>query len=145
MVHVHRGDARVRMARGRPGPGLPGREHRLLRAPLRAHLDGHRLRLQCRAPAWLGGLAELPARDCARWHRANLVLLGDAAATAHFSVGSGTRLAMESAISLSDACTARGRSTKDSRATRYYRETVRCPGKIDLIMKVFFTKQISLE
>ncbi len=35
-----------------------------------------------------------------RWYDGNVVLLGDAAATAHFSIGSGTKLAMESAISL---------------------------------------------
>jgi anthraniloyl-CoA monooxygenase len=34
------------------------------------------------------------------WHHANLVLLGDAAHTAHFTIGSGTKLAMEDAISL---------------------------------------------
>ena len=37
---------------------------------------------------------------CERWSHENLVLLGDAAATAHFSVGSGTKLALESAIAL---------------------------------------------
>jgi anthraniloyl-CoA monooxygenase len=37
---------------------------------------------------------------CERWHRGNVVLLGDAAHTAHFSVGSGTKLAMEDAIAL---------------------------------------------
>lgn len=37
------------------------------------------------------------------WHFENVVLLGDAKATAHFSIGSGTKLAMESAIGLSDA------------------------------------------
>ena len=39
----------------------------------------------------------------ARWHAANVVLLGDAAHTAHFSVGSGTKLAMEDAIALAGA------------------------------------------
>ncbi len=37
-----------------------------------------------------------------RWYYGNLVLLGDAAHTAHFSVGSGTKLAMEDAIGLAN-------------------------------------------
>jgi anthraniloyl-CoA monooxygenase len=37
------------------------------------------------------------------WHRGNVVLLGDAAHTAHFSIGSGTKLAMEDSIALADA------------------------------------------
>lgn len=36
----------------------------------------------------------------ASWHHENVVLLGDAAHTAHFSVGSGTKLAMEDAVVL---------------------------------------------
>ncbi|HEV3176265.1 MAG TPA: bifunctional salicylyl-CoA 5-hydroxylase/oxidoreductase [Stellaceae bacterium] len=40
-----------------------------------------------------------------RWSHENIVLLGDAAHTAHFSVGSGTKLAMEDSITLAEALT----------------------------------------
>ncbi len=40
---------------------------------------------------------------CATWQHGNVVLLGDAAHTAHFSIGSGTKLAMEDALALA-AC-----------------------------------------
>ncbi|MDH3270929.1 MAG: bifunctional salicylyl-CoA 5-hydroxylase/oxidoreductase [Gemmatimonadota bacterium] len=44
-----------------------------------------------------------PTVRCARWAHDNLVLIGDAAHTAHFSVGSGTRMGMLDAIALKDA------------------------------------------
>jgi anthraniloyl-CoA monooxygenase len=64
-------------------------------------LDGHRLLAnippQQRAAPWLN----FTRVHCERWWRGNLVLIGDAAHTAHFSIGSGTKLAMEDAIALS--------------------------------------------
>ncbi len=60
-------------------------------------LDGHRL-LKNRS-LW----RSFPTVTNARWHWGNAVLIGDAAHTAHFSIGSGTKLAMEDAIALAAA------------------------------------------
>ena len=46
---------------------------------------------------------KFPAITNEKWHYENIVLLGDAKATAHYSIGSGTKLAMECAIGLADA------------------------------------------
>ena len=61
------------------------------------HLDGHRL---------IGNNSRWISFTTVRnrsWRHRNVVLLGDAAHTAHFSIGSGTKLAMEDAVSLA-AC-----------------------------------------
>ena len=47
--------------------------------------------------------ANFRTRRASRWHHGNIALLGDSAHTAHFSVGSGTKMAMEDAIALSRA------------------------------------------
>ena len=49
-----------------------------------------------------------PHLSSARWHYGKHVLIGDAAHTAHFSIGSGTRLAMEDAIALDKALATHG-------------------------------------
>lgn len=64
------------------------------------YLQGNRLMGNSRHPrgsAWLNFSRVL----CHNWHYKNIVLIGDAAHTAHFSIGSGTKLAMEDAIALS--------------------------------------------
>ena len=65
------------------------------------HLGGHPLMSNARhlrGSAWLN----FPRVLCETWYHDNIVLIGDAAATAHFSIGSGTKLALESAIALAN-------------------------------------------
>ena len=69
-----------------------------------AHLGGHSLMTNAnhiRGSAWI----QFPRVLCETWYHQNVVLLGDASATAHFSIGSGTKLALESAISLAENIT----------------------------------------
>jgi len=69
------------------------------------YLDGHSL--QSNAAHLVGSAAWLNFRriKCERWNAGSVILLGDAAHTAHFSVGSGTKLALEDAIKLADVLT----------------------------------------
>ena len=71
------------------------------------HLGGRPLMSNARhlrGSAWLN----FPVLHCERWHSGNIVLIGDAAHSAHFSVGSGTKLAFEDAIALASAVHASG-------------------------------------
>ena len=64
-------------------------------------LDGESLMSNAahvRGSAWIN----FPRISNECWHHRNIVLLGDAAHTAHFSIGSGTKLAFEDAIDLAD-------------------------------------------
>ena len=60
-------------------------------------LQGHRL--VTNRSIW----RNFPTIRCERWVADNMVLIGDAKATAHFSIGSGTKLAMEDGIALYEA------------------------------------------
>jgi anthraniloyl-CoA monooxygenase len=60
-------------------------------------LDGHEI--MTNRSLW----RSFPTVSCERWSKDNLVLVGDAVHTAHFSIGSGTKLAMEDAIALCKA------------------------------------------
>ncbi|MDE2383784.1 MAG: bifunctional salicylyl-CoA 5-hydroxylase/oxidoreductase [Alphaproteobacteria bacterium] len=64
------------------------------------HLGGHELISNA---AHLRGSAvwmQFPRVICEKWYNGNVVLMGDAAATGHYSIGSGSRLAFDSAIAL---------------------------------------------
>lgn len=66
------------------------------------HLGGHDLMSNA---AHLRGSAvwmQFPRVICEKWYHENIVLMGDAAATGHFSIGSGSRLAFDSAIALAE-------------------------------------------
>ena len=72
-------------------------------------LGGHKL--MANRSRWI----RFPEVVCERWTHENMVLIGDAAHTAHFSVGSGTKLAMEDSIELAK-CIAEGASVSDGLA-----------------------------
>jgi anthraniloyl-CoA monooxygenase len=79
---------------------------------------------------------QFPMIRCTRWTKGNVVLLGDAKATAHFSIGSGTKLAMEDAIALHTAIMSGG-SVADS-LTRYEQ------GRREVVEKIQHAADVSL-
>jgi anthraniloyl-CoA monooxygenase len=70
---------------------------RFLEGVFAKELQGHKLVIN--RSMW----RNFPAIRCERWTHDNIVLMGDAKATAHFSIGSGTKLAMEDSIALYEA------------------------------------------
>lgn len=92
------------------GLGLGSMSHteglELLTTIFASHLDGFPLedRPDAVSPARWSRFTGLTNE---RWHHENVVLLGDAAHTTHFSIGSGTRLALEDAAALARAVTSR--------------------------------------
>ncbi len=64
------------------------------------HLGGHALMSNAHHLRGSAVWINFPRVNCETWHHQNVVLMGDAAATAHFSIGSGSRLALDSAIAL---------------------------------------------
>jgi anthraniloyl-CoA monooxygenase len=77
---------------------------RICEAIFADHLGGHPLMTNAshvRGSAWIN----FPRVLCHQWYDGNLILLGDAAHTAHYSIGSGTKLALEDAIKLADVLT----------------------------------------
>jgi anthraniloyl-CoA monooxygenase len=75
------------------------------------HLDGEKL--LANRSSWV----RFPTIKNEKWSHGNVVLLGDAAHTAHFSIGSGTKLAMEDSIALVKALSAHPTSVPDALAT----------------------------
>jgi anthraniloyl-CoA monooxygenase len=88
----------------RAGLGSLGEEAsaRAMERVFAEELDGHSLIVN--RSIW----RNFPTIRCERWTHDNIVLLGDAKATAHFSIGSGTKLAMEDSIALFKAFQATG-------------------------------------
>jgi anthraniloyl-CoA monooxygenase len=84
-------------------------------------LDGHKLISNARHLRGSAMWIKFNRVLCERWHKDNIVLIGDAAHTAHFAIGSGTKLAMEDAISLAKVLNS-SEGTVPERLARYQAE-----------------------
>lgn len=93
----------------------------LLQDVFAQQLEGHPLMVQARDEKTLPWLTFVTVRNV-RWHAGNVVLMGDAAHTTHFSIGSGTKLALQDAIGLAEAL--RGRADVDSALEDYERKRI---------------------
>jgi anthraniloyl-CoA monooxygenase len=69
------------------------------------HLGGHDLMSNADHLRGSAVWINFPRVLCEKWYHENVVLLGDASATAHFSIGSGSQLAFDSAIALAELLT----------------------------------------
>lgn len=85
-----------------------------------AHLDGHDLMSNATHLRGSAVWMNFPRVICEKWYHKNVVLMGDAAATGHFSIGSGSRLAFDSAIALADYL--HSESTMEEAFERYQEE-----------------------
>ncbi len=84
------------------------------------HLGGHELMSNADHLRGSAVWMNFPRVICQRWYHDNIVLMGDAAATGHFSIGSGSRLAFDSAIALADYL--HSEPTRDQAFARYQDE-----------------------
>ncbi len=112
-VHVHRRDPRAASWRAAGIEQMSQEEGVAFCERLFArHLDGHKLISNATHLRGSASWIRFPRVICQRWvhwntlddgRRVPVVLMGDAAHTAHFSIGSGTKLALEDAIDLANA------------------------------------------
>jgi 2-polyprenyl-6-methoxyphenol hydroxylase-like FAD-dependent oxidoreductase len=91
---------------------------RRLEQLFQSHLEGHALRSSVPGKNGVGWL-NFRTLLAERWHHGNLVLMGDAAHTTHFTIGSGTKLALEDSIALA---TKLGESSSLEQALEAYAE-----------------------
>ena len=113
--------------RGRSRPnGARTKASRSASALFARYLDGHKLMSNARHLRGSAQWISFPRVVCRTWihDRAGtpVVLMGDAAHTAHFSIGSGTKLALEDAIALArsidePAGRSRGRAARTTRTS----------------------------